>query len=127
MSIYAYIDAAMVVVVPRDADTPTLGDASHRLGDMCRDMPGISGSEYTVPMTFAVHHDGKRGYKVRVTACGIMRDRSRDDAVRQWRDLAAFLRNKLGSEPEDDYVCITENTNVWFKHQEKRAKKEKRK
>ena len=127
MSDYAYIDAAVYVVVPKDDTNRTLSLARSKVEGMCVDMPKIRGSEYAVSSPVQVSHLSKDGYKVRVEACGIMRDRRRDDVVNQWRALLVFLRNKFGCEPVVEYSYMTENMDAWLKFKTKREKRMHRK
>lgn len=127
MSDYAYLDAAVHVVVPGGVIQGNSAEARRRIMALLEGMPRVGGSEYALGMAVKVSHDKEHGWRIGMAPCGIMRDSRRDDAVRQWQELLAFLRKTFGSEPVEDYVCITENMNVWFKHQEKRVKKEKRK
>ena len=123
MSDYSYMDAAVHVFAPKCAGTSS--EERKRIMALLEGMPRVGGSEYALGMNVKISHDEEHGWKIGMAPCGIMRDRRREDAVRQWRELLEFLRRTFNDEPVEDYVCITENMNVWFKHQEKRAKRRK--
>ena len=126
MSTYAYMEASATVQMPRDDSAPTLSVARRRMQGLMAGAPRVGGSEYPLTPETHISAVNKSEYRITVHVSGIMRDRVRADAVRQWAALMAYLRNTFGNEPQVTERCLTDNYDVWYKAMERHQNKERR-